>query len=1026
MVLFDTHAHLCDEAFAVDLDSVVQRALEAEVERIVCVGETLRDARRNLELAKLYPNVVLPAAGLFPTILDLEQAEELEGFIREHQADLVAIGEVGLDYWQVQEDSSRELQREIFARFIELSKELELPLNVHSRSAGHHTIDFLLEHGARQVQLHAFDGKASRAERGFEAGFYFSVPPSIVRSVQKQKLVKRLPLSCLLLETDSPVLGPVPDVRNEPSNLVRSLEAIAEVKSLRAEAVAEAVAENTARLYGANIQKIRKIGSTTHSTNVLRMRRTILLIAVPALIGLIGPVGPIGPGAGHAASRSLRSELGRNEVRVLSAPHLIRVGERIGSAALASRLAMRGYERVRHKPTSAGEFFWGFERFWIHRKEVVVPGWVAEPVLLEVLTDRSTGRVEGIRQHGHEVKNLSELVVEPMVLAERLNGQQARRRWLDFEDLPEHVWRSVLAIEDARFFDHGGVDPRSVARALLKNATAGKVKQGGSTITQQLIKIRDLTPRRTLGRKVSEAARALTLEAFYSKRDILEAYLNAVYMGQLDGVALYGFGAAARAYFGKPGSRLTLAEAALFAGMIQGPNRLNPRRHPEAALERQQQVLSRLAELGWASESELSATRRVGLPKVRSGKPLLEILPSVLSTVRGRVEELAPLRAEAGRGVIVETTLDAYLQRQAEDAIALGLANLRSRYSRLRSAGLQAALVAIDGRDGSIVASVGGDPAAGGELDRVRRARRQPGSTVKPFVVLEALDRCGERRPLHVARRIADRPLTIALPSGPWRPSNANDRFREVVDLRTTLVESLNVPLVRVARWCGWQPTAARFRSLGLEMSEDPPPSFVLGALEVSPLELASAYTVFTDLGTRHAARLVRRISNPSGRGLGSDRGRSRRVSGAASAYLVRDLLREASERSLGLSRIEGQQLIGKTGTSSSQRDAWFAGTIGPLVAVVWVGFDEARSLGLNGSQAAAPIWRAFAERAAGSIPSHSITRPRRIVERWVDPRTGLRVRSPRNGAYRALFRDGDEPPRKSLFFGKGPEPVID
>lgn len=248
--LTDCHAHLCDEAFSADLDDVLTRACDAGVDAVVAVGETLADAERNLELAERFPGVVRPTAGLYPTRLDLAAADRVADLIRRERSRLAAIGEVGLDRWKVRDEGDLALQREIFALFIDLSIELDLPLNVHSRSAGHYAIDLLRERGAKRVQLHAFDGRAARAEPAVEAGYFFSVPPSIVRSPQKQKLVRRLPLSCLLLETDSPVLGPDRDERNEPANAVVSLRAIAQLKAIDEEEVASAVGKNTARLYG--------------------------------------------------------------------------------------------------------------------------------------------------------------------------------------------------------------------------------------------------------------------------------------------------------------------------------------------------------------------------------------------------------------------------------------------------------------------------------------------------------------------------------------------------------------------------------------------------------------------------------------------------------------------------------------------------------------------------------------------------------------------------------------------------------
>jgi len=248
--LLDTHAHLCDRSFDDDLADVLTRARTAGVSTVVAVSETIDDARRNLELARSHA-MILAAAGLFPTRVDERLAEEMIAFVRRHRKELVAIGEVGLDRWAVKEPELLVRQREIFASFVDLSVELDLPLNVHSRSAGRRAIDLMLERGATRVQLHAFDGRASTALPAVEAGYYFSIPPSIVRSRQKQKLVARLPLDALLVETDSPVLGRDPAARNEPCEVVTSILAIAEIKVIDAMEVAERTTANARALYGA-------------------------------------------------------------------------------------------------------------------------------------------------------------------------------------------------------------------------------------------------------------------------------------------------------------------------------------------------------------------------------------------------------------------------------------------------------------------------------------------------------------------------------------------------------------------------------------------------------------------------------------------------------------------------------------------------------------------------------------------------------------------------------------------------------
>ena len=247
--MIDGHAHICDPVFDADRQAVLESARQAGVTAIIAVGENLSDALKNLDLARTYP-MLKPAAGLYPTILDMQQAEALIALIRKNRFRLSAIGEVGLDYWVVTDDREKAQQREILRQFIALSRELDLPLNVHSRSAGRHAVALLLENDAMRVQMHAFDGKASAALPAVEAGYFFSIPSSVVRSRQKQKLVKQLPLSAILVETDSPVLGPEAGVRNEPANLMVSIKAISQIKGVPVEDVMQAARRNAQQLYG--------------------------------------------------------------------------------------------------------------------------------------------------------------------------------------------------------------------------------------------------------------------------------------------------------------------------------------------------------------------------------------------------------------------------------------------------------------------------------------------------------------------------------------------------------------------------------------------------------------------------------------------------------------------------------------------------------------------------------------------------------------------------------------------------------
>jgi penicillin-binding protein 1B len=726
---------------------------------------------------------------------------------------------------------------------------------------------------------------------------------------------------------------------------------------------------------------------------------------------------------------SLEDDVGRSETRVRSAPFPVMPGRTVEELGLEERLRQLGYERVRQRPERAGTYFWGHEVFWIYRHRHRVAGKVYPERLLGLKLRRRDGMVlgpEGEQEWSPRRGREALLWLEPATLSESLSADRAPVDRIRLHELPEQVWRPVLAAEDARFFDHPGVDARALARAALANLKAGEVEQGGSTITQQLVKNRDLTPRQSLGRKASEAARALALEASYTKEEILQAYLNQIYLGQVEGLAVHGLGTAARVYFSKPAADLALAQAALLAGMIQGPNRLSPVRHGDRARERRDWVLGRMLELGWAGEAQVEAARRAGLG-LRPGSPERPPAREFLSWARAEVSERHPSWLEKDRGFVVETTLDPHLQGLAEEEVKPHLEALRRSYPRLRGAGLSAALVALDARTAEVLAYVGGDPAdAGDRFDRVRLALRQPGSSIKPLLLLEPFDRCGDRKPLFPAARVADEPLTLDLPSGAWEPENFDGRFHGIVDVRSALRHSYNVPFVRISVWCGPEPVAGRMSATGLPIPESPPPSFALGALEATPLDMAGAFTVFATLGRAGRPLAIRRVERPSGRRLSREQPKHRRVAKPATAYLIRDLMRDAVENGTGRAgRLERFETAGKTGTSSSRRDAWFVGHAEGVVTAVWIGLDGGGRLGLTGGEAAAPLWRRFMSVAVPARPSFQVEMPSDIVIRRIDSRTGLLVSSRSRRGEDELFRRGALPPRRRFWKSNRPDPVV-
>jgi penicillin-binding protein 1B len=539
------------------------------------------------------------------------------------------------------------------------------------------------------------------------------------------------------------------------------------------------------------------------------------------------------------------------------------------------------------------------------------------------------------------------------------DGLDERRIPVRLADVPDHLVQAVLAVEDQRFYDHGGLDLKRIAGAAVANVRAGGVAQGGSTITQQLAKNLFLSARRTPLRKLREAAMAVTLEDRYDKPAILEAYLNEIYLGQDGARAIHGVGAAARYYFDKDADDLDLSESAVLAGMIRAPNRYTPIRHAARSRERRDLVLRLMVEQGRVDER---AARGAARERVRS-RPAHE---PVADARYFRDFAVSRLREEGvgrlpDRGAAVYTTLDAALQRAAERAVREELAGLPTRDA-------QAALVALDPRTGEILAMVGGRDYGSSQFNRAVDARRQPGSAFKPIVALAALGREGRGDPAFtLASSIEDEPLSVVTPAGRWEPDNYDRSFRGTVTFREALEQSLNVPFARIGLAIGPQRIAETGRRLGIASPLRAVPSLALGASEVSPLELTRAFGVFAAGGELAETRAILGVSRGGEAVRETSAARVRRVADPAETYLVTSGLEGAVARGTGralngLGHRDG--IAGKSGTSSEWRDGWFVAYTPDLAVGVWVGYDDGRSLGLTGSRSALPIVARFLREA--------------------------------------------------------------
>ncbi|MEO8478803.1 MAG: PBP1A family penicillin-binding protein [Gemmatimonadota bacterium] len=542
-------------------------------------------------------------------------------------------------------------------------------------------------------------------------------------------------------------------------------------------------------------------------------------------------------------------------------------------------------------------------------------------------------------------------------------------------EMPDHLIDAVLAIEDKRFRQHSGIDLRRIGGAMVANIRAGGIAEGGSTITQQLAKNLFLSAHRTPLRKLREAALALVLESRYPKAQILEAYLNEIYLGQDQGIALHGVGAAAHYYFGKDVSELSLAESATLAGMIHSPNRLAPTRHPADAAARRDLVIALMQDQGRIDDE---AARHATQGRVRARPHPSRTLDAryFRDAVGTDVAQGLP-----DRGAAVYTTLDASLQLAAERAIAAGLASLGQ-------AGAQGALVAIDPRTGDVLAMVGGRDYGASQFNRAVDAHRQPGSAFKPIVALAALERMGggDTPPAFtLASHVADAPLSVPTREGTWRPANYDGDFRGDVTLREALEQSRNVPFARIGLAIGPERIVAAASRLGITSTLQPVPALALGSGEVTLLELVRAYGVFANAGELAASRMV--LATRVGRGELRERDPAHisRVADPAAAYLVTSALEGAVDHGTGAAlqsyRFAGA-IAGKTGTSNDWRDAWFVAYTPTLVVGVWVGHDDGASLHRTGAQAALPIVARFLGEA--DLDDERFEEPEGIVEEWV------------------------------------------
>ncbi|MEC4804881.1 MAG: penicillin-binding protein 1A [Jaaginema sp. PMC 1079.18] len=550
-------------------------------------------------------------------------------------------------------------------------------------------------------------------------------------------------------------------------------------------------------------------------------------------------------------------------------------------------------------------------------------------------------------------------------LLDSLHGEH-NREVVNLEDVSPHLKRAVLAIEDSHFYQHNGINPNSIGRALAVNWQRGYVAEGGSTVTMQLVKNLFLSRDRTVSRKLAEAVLAIRVEQIFSKEQILEMYLNNIYWGHNN----YGVETASQTYFNKSSSDLNIAEAAMMAGLIQAPEDYSPFLNYEETKRRQLQVIDRMEGIGWITATEAEEARKAPL---LVGKPTAwrtSNLPYITEVVVSELTDRFGKDAVTQGGMRVQTTVDFNFQKQAEEIVA-------NAHRRLRARGLyadQVALVAVDPRTHFVKALVGGVDYEKSQFNRAIQSLRQPGSSFKPFVYYTAFA-TGKYTPYST---VMDTPVRYRDGGGYYSPRNYGGGYGGAMSISTALIQSRNVPAVKLGQAVGLDKVIEVCRTIGIESPLEPVVSLPLGAIGVTPLEMAGAYATFASNGWYSPTTAVARVTDSSGNILLDNTPKPQQVLDPWAAASLNSVLKGVIAGGTGKNANIGRPAAGKTGTTSSERDVWFVGYVPQLATAVWIGNDNYRPLGggVTGGGYAAPIWRDFMREAMKNEPVEYFASP--------------------------------------------------
>jgi penicillin-binding protein 1B len=697
-------------------------------------------------------------------------------------------------------------------------------------------------------------------------------------------------------------------------------------------------------------------------------------------------------------------------LRLYSGSFLLKPNLSIAHSQLLERLQRLGYRRVTVPVQTPGDYQVTDKALTVYLHPQPEGHVDATKVMLPLDQGRVTDVLSPL-----DGSSLFPIFLEPELLSGVRGESRQVREWVPLEQIPPSIVEAILTIEDRRFYSHFGIDPIAVGRALWANFIKGGVVQGGSTITQQLAKNLFYSPQRTMGRKFKEALAAMVLEVKYTKQEILESYLNEIYLGQAGFVSIYGVSEAAHRYFGKTLQELTVEEVAMIAGLVKGPNSYAPTKHPESAKQRRDVVLRRLRETGILTEE--TWTRATHTPvRVTPSEDILTDAPYFVDAVLREVEEAG--EAHLPEGLRINSTLDPMIQPAAAQSLEKGLAKLEAAHPHLTpsvESVVQGAVVVLDPKTGSVLALVGGRDYRRSQFNRAVQARRQPGSLFKPFVYLAALEAARESQvgQLTAASLLSDEPVTFESETGSWSPQNYDKQFHGPVTVRSALEQSFNVPAVRAAKMLGTKPIVQLLHRLGVtSVIGDDLSSVALGSSSVSLMEITSAYGAVANGGIAVRPTAVRSIRDRQGDMVWNGAQDRQQAASPQAAYVLTSILEGVIQRGTARkANVLGFQgsVAGKTGTTDGYRDAWFVGYTPDVVIGVWVGFDDERPLRLTGSQAALPIWMDLASRIIPPTVSAFVAPPG-VVVRTIDPKTGQLATSQCPEQVSEVFIEGTEP----------------